>query len=61
MPPITEADRKRGMDLELLKTFLEIVRMNSFRSAARIRKRSQPAVTARIEVALTPTGAIFAR
>ena len=50
MPPVTESARKCGMDLDQLKTFLEIVHMNSFRGAARNRKRSQPAVTAQVRV-----------
>jgi DNA-binding transcriptional LysR family regulator len=38
------------VDLEQLRTFLEIVRVNSFRQAARNRNRSQPAVSAQIQV-----------
>ena len=38
------------MDVEQLKTFLEIVRAKSFSQAARNRKRSQPAVSAQIRV-----------
>ena len=45
-----QAASRCRIDLEQLRTFLEIVRMNSFRQAARNRNRSQPAVTAQIQV-----------
>lgn len=41
---------KCRIDLEQLRTFLEIVRWNSFSKAARNRRRSQPAVSAQIRV-----------
>jgi DNA-binding transcriptional LysR family regulator len=50
MQPSSEAARKSRIDLEQLKTFLEIARSNSFSRAARIRNRSQPAVSAQIRV-----------
>lgn len=42
--------RKSKIDLEQLRTFLEIVRAKSFSRAARNRNRSQPAVSAQIRV-----------
>ena len=50
MQALNEAARKCKMDVEQLKTFLEIVRAKSFSQAARNRKRSQPAVSAQIRV-----------
>ena len=50
MKPVLEAARKYKIDLEQLRTFLEIVRWRSFSRAARNRHRSQPAVSAQIRV-----------